>query len=109
MSDVYDTPTFNQVDEMSDDLIKRLRGWDHCWPAQGLEDDVAKAADLIEQLERERDYTEGTNDVLIAENQRLEAKLAKVTAAFRVMLMRLHEGYTHEAFDAYIAEMVGKE
>jgi hypothetical protein len=62
---------------MSDDLIEalRLQGWN-------------EAADRIEQLERERDYTEGTNDVLIAENQRIEAKLAKAVEALREIIDR---------------------
>lgn len=40
---------------MTDDLVKRLRGWDHCWPAPWLERDVIQAADLIETLTAERD------------------------------------------------------
>jgi predicted amino acid dehydrogenase len=36
---------------MSDEeLVKRLRGWDHCWPARWLESAVAEAADRIEAL-----------------------------------------------------------
>ena len=41
------------------------------------------AADRIEELEKERDYTEGTNDTLIALNQSLEAKLAECEARLR--------------------------
>ena len=37
------------------------------------------------------------------------AKLAKITAAFRINMMRLHEGYTHEAFDADLAELEGEK
>ena len=40
---------------MSDDLVKWLRGWDHCWPSPGLERAVAKAADRIVTLAAERD------------------------------------------------------
>ena len=32
------------------ELIKRLRGWDHCWPASWLEHAVVQAADRIEAL-----------------------------------------------------------
>lgn len=41
------------------------------------------AADHIEALVKERDYTEGTNDTLIALNQALEAKLTKAVAGLR--------------------------
>lgn len=30
------------------DLIERLRAWDGCWPASGLERNVAEAANVIE-------------------------------------------------------------
>ena len=40
--------------------------------------DAKEAEAYAEELEKERDYTEGTNEVLRGENQRLEAKLAKV-------------------------------
>ena len=40
---------------MIDDLVKRLRGWDHCWPARWLERAVAEAADRIEALTAERE------------------------------------------------------
>ena len=40
---------------MSDELVKRLRGWDHCWPSPGLERAVAKAADRIVTLAAERE------------------------------------------------------
>jgi hypothetical protein len=38
---------------------------------------LLEAADRIEELVKERDYIEGTNDTLIALNQALEAKLTK--------------------------------
>jgi hypothetical protein len=41
---------------MTDDLVTRLRGWDHCWPAPWLEGAVAEAADRIEALTAERDH-----------------------------------------------------
>ena len=49
---------------MSDDLVKWLRGWDHCWPSPGLERAVAKAADRIVTLTAERDaaYAKGYSD-----------------------------------------------
>ena len=37
------------------ELIKRLRGWDHCWPASWLEHAVVQAADIIECLAAERE------------------------------------------------------
>jgi hypothetical protein len=37
------------------ELVKRLRGWDHCWPARWLESAVAEAANRIEALTKERD------------------------------------------------------
>ena len=40
---------------MSDELVKRLRGWDHCWPAPWLERAVTEAADRIEALQAERE------------------------------------------------------
>ena len=36
-----------------DELVARLRGWDHCWPARWLETAVADAADQIERDGRE--------------------------------------------------------
>jgi chromosome segregation ATPase len=33
-----------------EELVKRLRGWDHCWPARWLESAVAEAALRIEAL-----------------------------------------------------------
>lgn len=46
---------------MTDELVKRLRGWDHCWPAPWLERAVAEAADRIEQLTAEREALEQDN------------------------------------------------
>jgi hypothetical protein len=34
-----------------EELVKRLREWDHCWPARWLESAVAEAADRIDELE----------------------------------------------------------
>jgi len=50
MSDVYDMPTFDQVDEMSDDLIKRLRGMDG--DSMSIKT-LDEAADFIEELGRD--------------------------------------------------------
>lgn len=62
------------------DLIKRLRKADEYEP---LGHGGWEAADRIEELVKERDYTEGTNDTLIALNQALEAKLAKAVEVLR--------------------------
>ncbi len=37
------------------ELVARLREWDHCWPARWLDTAVPQAADAIERLTRERD------------------------------------------------------
>lgn len=42
-------PTPPAPDDL-DALVARLRGWDHCWPARWLEQDVIKAADAITAL-----------------------------------------------------------
>jgi len=83
---------------MSDDLVKRLRGWDHCWPARWLENAVTEAADRIEELEASNkllneqldSIEEYGNEALnalpdclmqlapaLVENDELKAKLAK--------------------------------
>lgn len=60
------------------DLIKRLREADTYNKKYYAVDPLhQEAADRIEELVKERDYTEGTNDTLIALNQSLEAKLTK--------------------------------
>jgi hypothetical protein len=71
---------------MSDDLIKRLRGWDHCWPARWLEGDVAKAADRIEQLERDLGLADNQGREWEYHCKNAEAKLAKAVEA----LPKLH-------------------
>ena len=38
-----------------EELVKALRGWDHCWPAPWLERAVTEAADCIENLQAERE------------------------------------------------------
>ena len=51
-----------------DELVKQLRGWDHCWPAPWLETAVADAAAQIERDGREIER-------LTAENERLREAL----------------------------------
>jgi hypothetical protein len=68
---------------MTDDLVKRLRAIDHlsvedCFCQSALYD---QAAARIEALTAERDYTEGTNDTLIALNQSLTADNARLREA----------------------------
>jgi hypothetical protein len=36
---------------MSDDLVKRARGWDFCWPSRDIQMLVPAMADRIEELE----------------------------------------------------------
>jgi chromosome segregation ATPase len=40
---------------MSDDLVKRARSWNQCWPSRDIEELVPEMADRIEKLEAERD------------------------------------------------------
>ena len=68
---------------MTDDLVNKLRAIDHlsvedCFCQSAL---YAQAADRIEALTAERDYTEGTNDTLIALNQSLTADNARLREA----------------------------
>jgi len=58
---------------MTDDLVERLRDIP--------DPDTHAAADRIEALTAERDYTEGTNDTLIALNQSLTADNARLREA----------------------------
>ena len=46
------------------ELVERLKQWDGCWPAPGLERDVEAAADLI--------------TALAEENRRLREALTKI-------------------------------
>ncbi len=80
---------------MSDDLKKRLRGWDHCWPAQWLEGDVAEAVDRIEQLERDRKQNGEDYCALMEKHDALHVKLAKAVEALRKIAAYTHIG-THE-------------
>jgi hypothetical protein len=36
---------------MSDDLVKRARSWDKCWPSRNIENLVPEMADRIKELE----------------------------------------------------------
>jgi chromosome segregation ATPase len=73
--------------------------------AEGLERDIKTCCmaqvvmdNTVAELERERDYTEGTNEVLRGENQRLEAKLAKAVEALRAVAQ--HEASIFFGLDA---------
>ncbi len=63
---------------MSDDLVKRAN--EACGHDGGPElvDLIIELADRIKALTAERDYTEGTNDTLIALNQSLTADNARL-------------------------------
>ena len=61
-------------------LIARLREADDLGDSGLSMVLCAHAADRIEELVKERDYTDGTNDTLIALNQALEAKLTECEA-----------------------------
>ena len=90
---------------MSDDLVKRLRSVDISWNEAG--EYCAEAADLIEVLDK---ACKEWADVSQRNYQRAkagESKLQKVIAAFRVNMVMKSDTYTHEAFDALIAELNG--
>jgi hypothetical protein len=48
---------------MSDDLVKRARSWDKCWPSRNIENLVPEMADRIEELEA----TLSKSEALLAE------------------------------------------
>jgi hypothetical protein len=85
----YATPVKHWRRVMSDysELIKRLRSWDHCWPANGLERNVAEAADALEAKDAEIDFwknrtrealeTIKDNIARIAELRQLVARIVK--------------------------------
>lgn len=58
---------------MTDDIVKRLRSWDHCWPARWLEGATAEAADEIERLRADLDAYQKERDEEVV---RLRAELA---------------------------------
>ena len=73
---------------MSDDLVKRLRDWEHVWP-QDLDEPEGglyiKAADRIEELEAKLDWVITERDetfaLMLDRAQTAEAKLAKAMEA----------------------------
>jgi hypothetical protein len=95
---------------MTDDLVKR---WDDYVESMGsvmgeVEHMAQQMRDRIEALTAERDYTEGTNDTLIALNRSLTADNARLrealtgikrAAAHRMQNDRrdLHSYYFHTA------------
>ena len=74
---------------MSDDLVKRL---DNLWT----------------MLDEEGLYTKA-NTVTLAKShiEELEAKLAQVTAAYRIEVMQRGPWVSHEDFDRHIREITG--
>ena len=75
---------------MSDDLVKRLRDWEHVGP-----EDIDKPEGHL--------YEEAADRI-----EELEAKLAKVTAAYRLEAMK-RDDYSHNAFDQHLAELKGQD
>lgn len=78
-----------------DELLSKLRSWNHCWPAPWLERAVAAAADQIERDGREIER-------LTAENQRLREVLEQISiqkrtdelvTAFDVEFADFEDGY----------------
>ena len=76
---------------MTDELVKWLRGWDHCWPAPGLERAVAKAADRIVTLAAERDEYESA--WLTAEGKLADVEAERDAALAEVEQWRLSHGH----------------
>jgi DNA repair exonuclease SbcCD ATPase subunit len=64
------------------DLIKRLREWDYCWPAPGLEHTVESAADAIETLKRERGEMEFARDQARADCKKLSAQYSRFVSLY---------------------------
>lgn len=62
------------------ELIERLRMDHPDYLTKEAADRIEQLAATCEELVKERDYTEGTNDTLIALNQTLEAKLTECEA-----------------------------
>ena len=81
-------------------------------PAATREDALqARVEELVNSLAWYQMMDAMSSDHVVELTDKLEAaeaKRAKITAAFRINMMRLHEGYTHEAFDADLAELEGK-
>ena len=71
---------------MTDDLVKWLRGWNHCWPAPGMERAVAKAADRIVTLAAERDEAINQLDSAIHSQIVLEKRTAAVMEDRKLIL-----------------------
>jgi hypothetical protein len=78
----------------NDDLMERLLDW----PYQG-ETMAHEAACRIKALTAERDYTEGTNDTLIALNQSLTADNARLLKALTNAGSHLERGLDKMAFN----------
>jgi hypothetical protein len=84
MSDVYDMPTFDQVDEMSDDLIKRLRS------------PLPKYVNFSGRVHVEEDKLLAERAEAADRIEELEAKLAKVVELLKEARQDLEEYVTHE-------------
>lgn len=94
------------------------RGWEWQDKPHRLVYDLCRQveadADRIEELVKERDYTEGTNDTLIALNQSLEAKLAIDTRIFHLNAEALSEikavvdGQSEQSIKAIIYDLLAE-
>ena len=62
---------------MSDDLVKRAREWDFCWPSRDVEMLVPAMADRIEELEACKEWSE-VSQSNYQRAKAAEAKLVKV-------------------------------
>ena len=60
---------------MSDDLVKRAREWDFCWPSRAVEMLVPAMADRIEELEGQLKAICERNNVVEYANAELGEKL----------------------------------
>jgi hypothetical protein len=92
---------------MTDELVKWLRGWDHCWPAPGMERAVAKAADRIVTLAAERDKYEAawmTAEGKLADAmeglEKCQAELDEYSRQEYPLDHTVHERYRQRDYDA---------
>lgn len=85
---------------MSDDLVKQ---WDEYIEMRDLirNIDILKADGETYEAPRVQDYTDGTNEVLRGENQRLEATVARLTAQVEAMRGALIAEREENLWNAY--------
>ena len=65
------------------DIVERLRGWDHCWPAPWLESAVEEAASEIERLTKENAELREYNSTVLDPYATLRAEIERLRAALR--------------------------